>query len=222
MPGIRQRIVEACAGAVVGDGRRSSGFVGDHSRGMHLVTASAVRGRPGAMSSFHIHHQLVRDAGAIERCERLALTPDLRELLVRAHGPSATDRFALPEDYASFLRNHGGGLCTLRADGTVDPFGWFVFRASHALASTEGGYRLFLDAEDAPDDELRDALSNLEESGIWLCVGRARDRHEHYLCCDRDRPAFGRVYDLNDGHPACGLVYDGTWPSFSAYIAPPS
>jgi len=131
------------------------------------------------------------------------------------------DIFELPAWYPEFLLAHGGGLCTLDPAGQPDPYGWTVSRFTDTLAAATTLYRdLFApDTSDWHRSAKQRGLAAVRKVGVWLEVGSSGDRHLHFVCCDRTRPEFGRVVDVNDGDPTTGLVPDRTWEDFRAYIA---
>ncbi len=137
----------------------------------------------------------------------LELPDSLRTKLVETHGPEV--RFELPADYAAFIRETGGGF------QSANPNEWRIHTWATALAQTEGVYAFL--SGDAPEEEIVDAREGLRRAGVWLLIG-AHWRHDHYLCCDPSKPELGRVYDINDGDPSGGLVYDARYDSFTAYL----
>lgn len=132
------------------------------------------------------------------------LPPALVALLERVHGADALLHFAVPPAYL---------LALARA-----PFPDGVYAPADALAWTEAGYEQHAFTE--YEDEAALNRANLVDAGLWLHVGSSpTNRHDQFLCCDRRRAEYGQVYDLNDGHPAFGVVPDIIWPSFADYLA---
>jgi len=164
-----------------------------------------------------VNPRLVRDNRPVERVGSLVLPTRLTELLTRVHGADAVSGFEVPSDYGHFVRTHGGGLWTPARDGSPDAYGWKVLRWSQALTATIGVYEAMLEVEEV--DERDEAMACVQKVGMWLEVGRSRDRHYHYVCCDRSRGEFGQVHDANDGDPTTGLVPDRIWDGFRQYIA---
>jgi hypothetical protein len=149
--------------------------------------------------------------------DALVLPGSLCTLIERIHGDEGMAAFEVPTAYATFLHEHGGGFYELEADGTKDPYGWGVFTWEQALNATEAEYERYCFDPEGIDEDRESSVRCLVEAGVWLHVG-TRARHDHFLCCDHRRAAFGRVVDLNDGHPAFGLVSDIEWRSFEDYI----
>ena len=137
----------------------------------------------------------------------LVLPDSLRAKIAETHG--AATRFELPADYAAFLRETGGNFVA------AEPNEWWIYSWDKAVARTEYVYDFLYG--DAPEEEIVAARDSLRRAGVWLEVGTYW-RHCHYLCCDPGKPEFGRVYDVNDGDPSTGLVYDARYESFTEYL----
>jgi len=174
-----------------------------------------------SMSRAAINARFVRAEGPTAPAPTLVIPAGLSALVVRAHGVGFAEIFELPPDYRDFLLSHGGGLCTLDPAGLPDPYGWTVSRFPDTLAAATTLYGgLFApDTSDWHRSAKRRWLTAVRKVGLWLEVGSSGGRHLHFVCCDRTRPEFGRVVDVNDGDPTTGLVPDRTWADFRAYIA---
>lgn len=167
-----------------------------------------------------VNPRLVRDDKPVERATSPALPGELTALIVAIHGAEAVKAVEIPADYAEFVRTDGGGLWTLDRNGAPDPYGWEVHRFSTALAATTALYeRAVTQQQDAADRRYEASIAAMRKAGCWLEIGGYGWRHLHYLCCDRSREQFGKVYDLNDGDPTTGMVPDVVWASFTEYIS---
>ena len=80
-------------------------------------------------------------------------------------------RFAVPEDYAAYMRVVGGG------------FSWpyhldtWIHAAPMVAGATTGAFELLVTGEDAEPLDY----------GLWLTIGTWSDKHEFLLVCNRTR-----------------------------------
>ena len=108
---------------------------------------------------------------------------DLRAVLRKVHGPKAIISCYLPYDVVAFHEV---------VDRTVitQELGRWDFELF--------GRRFYAGPDEDLDDEQRAAI---EEHGMWHWMGRYNDKHELWICVDRQRDEYGKVFDLNDGSP---------------------
>jgi len=96
------------------------------------------------------------------------------------------DRFVLPTRFADYL-------------DVLDSRSWFGhhvaldFRLSAPLSIVEGAESETPDRHD--DHEI------VKDAGLWIAIGGWSDKHDYWLCCDRERPLAGHVTDAHDDHP---------------------
>lgn len=95
------------------------------------------------------------------------------------HAPDRT--FALPDDYRRWLPHLG------RHTSRGGTYGFHWYTPSAVVANTTYGCGVF---DDFP----------MERRRIWLEIAHWSDKHDIFLCCDRDDPRFGALYDSHDNH----------------------
>ena len=95
---------------------------------------------------------------------------------------TAPDRiFTLPDDYRRWLPHLGQHT----SRGGTYGFHWYT--PTTVVMNTLYGCGVF---DNFP----------IEQRRIWLEIAHWSDKHDIFLCCDRDDPRFGALYDSHDNH----------------------
>lgn len=111
-----------------------------------------------------------------------AQVEEMAEEMTAFFARTAPDRtFALPDDYRRWLPHLG------RHTSRGGTYGFHWYTPSTVTANTTYG----CDVHDDCPMELRE---------IWLEIAHWSDKHDIFLCCDRDSPKLGWLYDSHDNH----------------------
>jgi hypothetical protein len=117
-------------------------------------------------------------------------------------------RFAVPEDYAAFMRLVGGARYRERG------LGFRLLSPEQVAKEFCSNYKMYV----VDRIEGRDPA----DSGFWLWVGTWSDKHDFFLCGDRAHPLFGYVVEMHDDHPYIDGAGSGTGsddsPSFLGFL----
>ncbi|HKD75241.1 MAG TPA: hypothetical protein VKB76_07085 [Ktedonobacterales bacterium] len=102
------------------------------------------------------------------------------------------ERFVIPTDYLCFLQANNGW----REPG--DGYGLYMHGTSLVISNTQ--YLCDVMAEMRP-----------ATAGMWIEIGHYLDKHDLFLCCDRQLPYIGMVVDGHDDHPWIPDGYINSW-----------
>jgi hypothetical protein len=106
-------------------------------------------------------------------------------------------RWDIPDDYAAFMQQIGGGWEWTAGLGSS------LLSAKHVASATTSIFRSMVAERSAEDD------GEPEDDGLWLTIGYFSDRHDTLLCCDRAHRYYGYVLDGHDDHPWLNGIYSG-------------
>jgi hypothetical protein len=143
--------------------------------------------------------RLDRQLSAIELAvEWQHCVESLRHAFAAYHGADVvTARFYIPDDYATFMQQIGGGWEWSAGLGSI------LLSAKNVASATTSTFQSLVSERSAEDDD------KPEDDGLWLTIGYYSDRHETLLCCDRSHRYYGYVVDGHDDHPWLNGIYSG-------------
>jgi hypothetical protein len=122
----------------------------------------------------------------------------LRQTFAAYYGTdSVAARFDIPDDYATFMRQIGGGWEWSAGLGSI------LSSAKQVASASTSTFRSMVSERSEEDD------GEVEDDGLWLTIGYFSDRHDTLLCCDRSHRYYGYVIDGHDDHPWLNGIYSG-------------
>lgn len=69
-------------------------------------------------------------------------------------------------------------------------------------------------------EELQERIQEgtmLPNDTLWIGLGWWSDKHEYYICCDKQHPYYGKVFDYNDASPY-GYHYEHYCDTFIEFL----
>jgi hypothetical protein len=110
---------------------------------------------------------------------------------------AVTARFDIPDEYATFMQQIGGGWEWTAGLGSI------LLSAKNVASASTSTFRSLVSERSAEED------GEPEDDGLWLTIGYFSDRHDTLLCCDRSHRYYGYVIDGHDDHPWLNGIYSG-------------
>lgn len=109
-------------------------------------------------------------------------------------------QFALPDDFAQFLKYFGDGYVRLARYR-----GGFIWDWHNIISETKS----FADI----------GFNQRSNKEAWLVLGEYSDKHWYFLCCDPSSPHFGKVSDGEDSSPWNNIeLLDHDFESFTVFL----
>lgn len=106
----------------------------------------------------------------------------------------------LPKDYTAFLCS---GIRLIIEEETLEEDIYDIYQVLETTTKPWYSFEM---------DELKERVTSgklLKFDTIWLNIGWWGDKHEYFICCDKNHPNFGEVFDCHDCTP---------WGNSEAYI----